>query len=143
MPSVISIGCQQGGPEPCLISDLKVPLYRSLAKHVTDTHCSAIDQYAVVLRVDGSLDKFGDQGLARLRFAKAKRYITIDIQIPEEVWQPMSAVQTKNYLAEQVRSAILCCVERLVKEKCLVNRALLHAQVDEGINEYLAIEGDG
>ena len=126
-----------------MIGDLKVPLYRSLARHITDTHCPAIDQYAVVLRVDGSLDKFGDEGLARLRFAKAKRYITIDIQIPEGVWQPMSVSQTKNYLAKQVRSAILSCVERLVREKCLVDRALLQAQVDVGINEYLAIENDG
>jgi hypothetical protein len=91
VPSVISIGCQAGGPEVGFIGDLKVPLYRALAKHVTSSHCSAVDEYAIVLRVDGALDRFGSEGFARLRYAKACRYITVDVQIPEAVWQPMSS----------------------------------------------------
>lgn len=143
MSSIISIGAQMGGPEPCLIGDLKIPLYRALSKHVTSTHCSAIDEYAIVLRVDGSLDKFGEEGLARLRFAKARRYITVDIQIPETVWQPMSKSQTLAYLANQVRSAITMCVSRLNKEKYAVAEELLRVQVETAINEYLTSENDG
>jgi hypothetical protein len=137
MPNVISIGCQQGGPEPCYISDLKVELYRVLKKHVTSTHCLEIDEYGLVLRVDGSIDKFGDEGLTRLRFAKARRYITLDIQIPEKVWKPMTKAQTKAYLATQVRAAIETCVERLVKDKCSVNKHALKGQLDAGFNDYL------
>jgi len=143
MSSIISIGAQMGGPEPCLIGDLKIPLYRALAKHVTSTHCAAIDEYAIVLRVDGSLDKFGEEGLARLRFAKARRYITVDIQIPEAVWQPMSKSQTQAYLANQVRSAINMCVSRLIKEKYAVAEERLQVQVEAAINEYLTTENDG
>jgi len=135
MSSVISIGCQQGGPEACFIGELKVALYRVLDKHVTSTHCSEIDEYALVLRVDGSLDKFGDEGLARLRFAKAHRYITLDVQIPENVWKPMSRAQTRSYLATQVRAAVGACVKRLLKDKCSVNESALYAQIDAGLIE--------
>lgn len=143
MPPAISIGCQQGGPEPCLISNLKVILYKALEAHVTGTHCPEIDEYALVLRVDGSLDKFGDEGLARLRFAKAKRYITIDIQIPEYIWQPMSEVQTAQYLATQVQTAIRACTQRLVKEKCPVDTDTLNKEINLGIDSYLSITNGG
>jgi hypothetical protein len=129
-----------GGPEPCLIGDLKVPFYRALTTHVTSTHCTAIDEYAIVLRVDGSLVKFGDEGLARLRFAKARRYITIDIQIPETVWRPMSRSQTKQYLVNQVRSAIDMCVSRLIQVKVAVAEVLLWVQIEAAIEEYLTAE---
>ena len=126
MHSVISIGCQQGGPEACCIRELKVALYRALGRHVTSTHCLEIDEYALVLRVDGSLSKFGDEGITRLRFARVRRYITLDIQIPEKVWMPMGEAQTKLYLATQVRAAISACVKRLVKDKCSVDEHALY-----------------
>ncbi len=142
MPSVISIGCQAGGPEVRFIGDLKVPLYRALAKHVTSTHCPAVDEYAIVLRVDGSLEKFGDEGFTRLRFAKARRYITVDVQIPETIWHPMSKRQLRKYLAHQVKDAIVLCAGRLRKDKHAVAETGLFVEIEAAINEYLAVEND-
>ena len=132
-----------GGPDQCLIADLKIPLYRALAKHVTSTHCEAIDEYSIVLRVDGSLDKFGEEGLARLRYAKARRYITVDVQIPKTVWQPMDRAQTRVYLADKVKVAIAACVDRLAREKCVVSKKRLQTQIDNALAEYLAAKDDG
>jgi hypothetical protein len=136
--SAISIGCEQGGPEACLIPDLKVSLYRLLSKHVSSTHCAAIDEYALVLRVDGSLAKYGEEGLARLRFAKAGRYITLDIQIPEAAWKPLDKAGTKLYLAKQVQAAVGACVERLARDKYEVNHPRLSAELNAAVSEYLA-----
>ncbi len=136
--SFISIGCQAGGPdarEPC---ELKVSLYRALSRHVSSSHCAAIDEYALVLRIDGSLDKFGDEGICRLRFAKAKRYISADIQIPESVWKPLTTPQLMVYLSNQVKAAVSVCVARLRKEKLVVEEQELIAQIDAGIQEFLA-----
>ena len=143
MPSVISIGCQAGGPEVGFVGDLKVPLYRALAKHVTSPHCSAVDEYAIVLRVDGSLEQFGDEGFARLRYAKARRYITVDVQIPEAIWQPMSKHQFRSYIAHQVKGAIAVCAARLRRDKHAVAEKELYAEIEAAINEYLALENDG
>jgi hypothetical protein len=51
----ISIGQQSGGPEDGGIGDLKVELFKILRKHCPSTLCSAIDQFVVILRVDGAV----------------------------------------------------------------------------------------
>lgn len=143
MSFVISIACQAGGPEVRFVGDLKVPLYRALAKHVTSSHCSAVDEYAIVLRVDGSLDRFGDEGFTRLRYAKARRYITVDVQIPEAVWQPMSKSQFRSYIAHQVKGAVALCAAKLRQNKHAVAEEELYAEIEAGINEYLVLGNDG
>jgi hypothetical protein len=134
----ISIGCQQGGPEGGYFAALKVPLYRLLCKHVTSTHCPAIDEYALVLRIDGAIDKFGEEGITRLRFAKARRYITCDVQVPERTWRPMTERQTKQYLADSVKSALAACATRLSREGAEVNGTALQLEVDAAIADYLS-----
>ena len=140
VPPIITIGCEGGGPETRAICALKVPLYQALLRHVTSPHCAEIDEYALVFRVDGTLGKFGEEGLAHLRFAKAHRYITVDIQIPEAVWQPMTISQIKTYLADQVAGAIAACATRLRKDKCAVFEEELMAQVGSATNEYLSAD---
>ena len=135
--SIVSIGAQCGGPEAGLVGELKVPLYQALKRNLTSSHCLAIDEYAVVLRVDGSLDRFGPEGLARLRFAKAKRYITVDFQIPESAWQGKSVPELKRYIASAVTDSVGACVARLRKVRTVVND-LLFAQMEAACTEYLA-----
>lgn len=138
MDSAISIGCEQGGPEGGFAAKLKVPLYQTLSRYVTSTHCSAIDKYSLLLRIDGSLATYGEEGNARLRFAKAGRYITVDIQIPERVWRPMAEAQTKWYLAGAVKGALKACTERLSRDKIAVNEVALLREVDAAIADYLS-----
>ena len=95
-----------------------------------------------MLRVDGSLDKFGSEGLARPRFAKARRYIALDIQIPEAVWKPMSEIETRQYLVKQVGAAIAACIDRLVKERYTVHRLALQGELETAFAEYLSLQAD-
>ena len=143
MDTAISIACEQGGPEGGYVAKLKVPLYQTLSRHVTSTHCATIDRYALVLRVDGSLATYGEEGNARLRFAKVGRYITVDIQIPEHVWRPMTEAQTKSYLAGAVKSALKACTGRLARDKVAVNEAALLREVDAAIADYLSSSNAG
>ena len=133
----ISIGCDIGGPEAIEVMHLKVALYKTLEKHVTSTHCSAIDEYAIVLLVNGSIATFGEEGLTRLRFAKVRRYITIDVQITEAAWRSRSGIQLKEYIANQINAAIKACIARLQKDKHPVAENLLEAEVNAAIAEYL------
>ena len=134
----VGIGCQNGGPEDGGIGELKVQLYQALRRHLTSSHCAAVDEYAIVLRVDGSLDTFGAEGLARLRFAKARRYITIDVQIPEAVWRPLDRGQIKEYLAHRIRDAIEGCVARLQKDRQAVETGRLFSEINVATAEFLA-----
>jgi len=141
--SVISIGCQAGGPEAAIVGQLKVPLYRSLLRHLTSSHCSAIDEYALVIRVDGTLDKFGPEGITRIRLSKVRRNITADIQVPEVAWKPLNRAQLKRYLARQVTAAVAACVSRLQNEKFVIAEDKLFSEIEAACNEYLGIACDG
>jgi hypothetical protein len=136
MSYFITIGCQGGGPETGTVGRSKVDLYHALSRYVTGTHCDSIDEYGLVLRVDGSLDKFGPEGITRLRFAKTQRYITVDIQIPESAWKPIGDAELRQYLGAQVAAAIRVCVARLKKDKCVVDDAALMQEVDAAVREY-------
>jgi hypothetical protein len=140
MDSPISIGCDCGGPEAKAFCELKISLFHSLSKYVASTHCSEIDEYALVLRVDGQYAKFGPEGVYRVRLSKSKRYISADIQIPQEIWQPMNEYQMKMYLAQQIKSAVLKCVSRLQKEKYQVEEDKLKNQIESSISNYLNLK---
>jgi hypothetical protein len=126
-----------GGPEVCMIADEKVLLYRALAEHVTSSHCSAIDEFALVLRVDGSITTYGNEGVARVRFAKARRYITADIQIPKSIWLRMPRAELRLYLVKQAKAAVTACVSRLRAAKCIVAADGLDAEIEAAIKAYL------
>jgi hypothetical protein len=92
--------------------------------------------------VDGSLDNFGPEGLTKLRFAKARRYITLDIQVPEPVWQPLSQQQAKEYLVRQVRDALAVCVRRLAKERYSIDEQSLWSEVSAASVKFLSANSD-
>ncbi len=135
MSDFITIGCQGGGPETGAVGRSKVYLYHALSRHVTGTHCDAIDEYGLVLRVDGSIQTFGAEGITRLRFAKKQRCITVDIQIPKSVWVPLGDPELRRYLGDQVAAAIRVCVARLKKEGCVVEDAELMREVEAAVDE--------
>lgn len=136
MQSPISIGCECGGPQDGGIARLKVELFHALEKHVTSTHCDAVDQYAPVLRVDGEFATYGPEGVHRVRFAKKSRYLTADIQIPESVWRPASEGDLRQYLGSALRAAIEVFVARLKNEGIAVVESSLYAQMNAAITEF-------
>lgn len=137
MPAFISIGADLGDRDSFHLSELKIAMCRSLETHMTGTHCDAVDEYALVIRVDGSFAKFGDEGLACLRFSRVRRCISVDIQVPEVAWKPLDRAQTKLYLAKQLKAAIGACVGRLLKDKCEVEALRLEHELDLAMQEFL------
>jgi hypothetical protein len=137
MSSYISIGCECGGPAAQIVGQRKVPLYQALSRAVSSTFCSAIDEYALVIRADGSLARYGAEGVAKLRFAKTKRYITVDLQIPESVWKPLTPSELDAYLANLVVRGLEACIARLEVDGHHVHKESLMAEVQRGVAEYL------
>ncbi len=133
----ISIGQQSGGPEDPFMWPT-VHLCHMLEKHCLANYCPAIDHISLVLRVSGSLDDFGPEGIERLRRRRPARYITADIVVPVNRWKGKKESAIKKYLAEKVRSALEMCVARLKKDKETVEGDALFADVDKAIAEFLA-----
>jgi len=143
MPAAITLGAEGGGPETGAVCSLKVSLYHSLCRHVTSSHCPDVDEFALVLRIDGSLQTYGDEGVHRLRFMKQHRYISADIQIPAHVWQTKSEGELKSYIAHQTEVAIMASAERLKRAGSTVNDVELLREVRAALVEYLDVEIQG
>lgn len=137
MSQFVSIGCEGGGPETRLVCIAKVPLAQALERWVKSTHCQAVDKYALVLRVSGTIQKYGDEGLFNLRYFKSRRYVTVDIQIPEGIWQPLSQRELRAYIAKNVIAAVEACVTRL-ERGISVERDMLLSSIRGAVKEYLA-----
>jgi hypothetical protein len=54
---VVSIGVQNGGPADGGLGDIKVDLWRLLCRHCQNSHCPAIDHYALALRIVARLKR--------------------------------------------------------------------------------------
>jgi len=141
MPQIVSIGCEGGGPETKVVCQAKVPLAHALERTVTSTYSPAVSEYALVLRVSGSIQTYGAEGLANLRLYKSRQVITVDIQIPEHAWKSLSASKLREYIAHQVFSAVEACAARLARES-LVQREPLLSAVRNGISQYLGSNRD-
>jgi hypothetical protein len=133
----ISIGEQAGGPEDGGLARLKVSLYQLLFRHCRRTYCPTVDHFALVLRVSGSLDKFGREGIERIRRNRKQRYIGADIVVPEEAWRSRTQKQLKVYLADQVRHALRLCVLRIQNDGDELDERRLLGQVEKAIVKFL------
>lgn len=130
--STISIGVQSDGPKDGGIGRIKADLYKALKTSCISTFCNAIDEYAPVIRVDGSIHNFEEEKITRLRFAKKQRYITADIQVPESVWKPKTKNAIREYIASKTKECIELIVVRLKKEKLEIDVSLFK-EIDSGI----------
>jgi hypothetical protein len=133
----ISIGEQAGEPDDGGLGCLKVSLYQWLLRYCRRTYCPSVDHFALVLRVSGSLDQFGREGIERIRRNRKQRYIGADIIVPEQEWRSRTEKQLKVYLADQVRQALRLCVLRIQKDGDDLDERRLLGQVDKAIAKFL------
>ena len=139
---IISIGVQNGGPKDGGLGDIKIDLWRLFVRHCQSSYCPAVAHYALVLRIDGEFQKFGQEGIERIRRSKRDHDIGAEIIIPESVWQERSRNELRDYLAAQVRAALQSCVARLRKDKETVDEPRLFTEIDAAISEFRQIDFD-
>ena len=116
----------------------KVHLYHCFKVHCTASYCAAIDEFALVLRVNGRFADFGPETIERLKRRRPSRYITVDIVIPESRWSGREEQYLKRYLSERVRAALVMCADRLERDREPIDKVALLRDVDFAINEFLA-----
>jgi hypothetical protein len=85
----------------------------------------------------GQFGKFGSESITKLRFAKKQRYMSIEIQIPEIVWQNKTLRELQFYLTSKIEIALSLCIQRLDKDKISIDKKIFFKQVKMGISEFL------
>jgi len=133
---VISIGCQSGGPKDNGIGKIKVDLWKLLCEHCTSSHCSAVDHYALALRVGGKFTDYEEEKIWKIRRSRKDRYIGADIDIPMSVWSSKTTDELKYYLSEKTIEAVQLLITRLRKDKVEIEEEPLLKEVKAAIEKF-------
>jgi len=135
----IGIGGDYGDPESgSLYMPMKQRLNQLFEQQCAKSYCPVVDEFSIVLRVSGRILDFDSEGIERMRRNRKKRYITLDIVIPEKRWKMVPKKKVRNDLAELVREALKLEVARLKKDKEEVNEADFWHDVAAVFRQFLS-----
>lgn len=141
---MIRMGAQVGGVAADQATDHHImPLRKLLQAHCLGPYSVEVDEFSLVLRVDGDISYWNQEGCDRMRRRKKERYITIDIYVPRSRWENVPGLEIRKYLAACVEDAFQRMIAKLRKDKVAVDGdALLRdfAVVKEKYLDVAAIE---
>ena len=120
-----------------IIPPLKHRLRARMLEHLHPPHSPEVDELSFVTRVGGFLQAFDFEGIERLRRSKAKRYLTVDIGVPEYLWRSKTRPELARYLAQCVEDALKAFIEKLKKDKAQVEGERLMAEWEQAKAAFL------
>jgi len=120
-PYVI-VGVQTGDVPSDRATDPHIRAMRNLLQ----THCRGpyspdVDELSLVIRIDGDIGHWEQEGCDRMRRSKKDRYITIDIYVPRARWEGVSGIEIRQYLAACVEDAFRKMISKLQRDKVSVD----------------------
>jgi len=114
----ISLGVQAGDRDAdAAMERFYMPLRKLLAERCIGPYCSEVDEFAFVLRIDGTLWYWNFEGCDKLRLSRRDRYVTIDIGMSMERWKSSDQVAIAKYLVDCVESGLRLMVDKLKRSK--------------------------
>ncbi len=114
--ATISLGMQTSGLDP-KINEAILQLRRLLEERCRGPYSDDVREFALILRIGGTLQEFDFEGCERVRRNRKEKYITVDLGIPSYRWQGISEHEFRRFLLEAVKTGLLCCLRRLEKDK--------------------------
>lgn len=134
----ITVGAQLGGPD---VSDATTAVYQALKRqlwaHCTRSYSPIISEFAIVLRIDGSLVEFGGEGVQGLRIRRKDAYVTADYVIPVARWKDVPLPALKAYFAAAAVMTIEAMAAHLKKLKVAVDAEMLTEDVKMAAGAFL------
>lgn len=134
----ITFGAQMGDVKADkTVSPHLQQLKQLLYKYCDNIYCKDVDEIAPILRVDGEGWYWDFEGCEKLRLSKKYRYITIDVGMPRLRWEGIDAKEIRKYLISNLKDALQLMINRLKKEKYVVNDKELWADFSKVEEEFL------
>lgn len=112
-----------------------IALRKLLAARCTSPYSVDIAEFALILRVGGNLNEFDFEGCERIRRNRKQKFITVDIGFPSRLWKNAADAEIKRFLAEAVETGLLCCLQRLEKDRTPVDLSRL-------LSDYALVKRD-
>lgn len=104
---IISLGADVGGEDAFDKTNEHILEFRKLLwQHCSGVYSSSILEFALVLRIDGSVQAWGKSGVFGVKLTDKKSVATADIYVTEAVWSTNNPRKFRNYIASEVIKAI-------------------------------------
>lgn len=132
----ITLGAQTSAEDDKTMKHV-TELRRLLAARCIGPYSPDIAEFALVLRIGGNLNDFDFEGCERIRRNRKQKYITVDVGFPSRRWKRATDLEIRRFLVEAVETGLLCCVQRLEKDRTAVDGSRLLADYAVVRREYL------
>src|SRR5882672_836735 len=120
----ITLGVQSSGDDDHTDKHV-LELRKLLAASCKGPYSEEISGFALVLRIGGNMQEFNFEGCERIRRNRRDKYITVDLGFPSRRWRGVSDDEIRKHLVEIVETGLLCCLNRLQKDKTQVESSKL------------------
>lgn len=90
-----------------------MPLRRFLDERCRGAYCDWVDEFAIVLRISGSLWSFEGEGVQKIRLSRKGRYVTADYVVPESRWKGAGLRDLKAYTFSAVTNTLVEMCDKL------------------------------
>jgi hypothetical protein len=137
--TVFTLGVQAGDKAAdAAMSPHYMSLRQLLAAEMSGSYSDDLDEFAPVLRIDGSIWHWDREGVANVRVSKKARHATVDVFVPESVWKGSAAEKIRSYLAEQLQVAFESMLQRSESNKIRVDVQRLKVDLAKVVKRFLA-----
>ena len=122
--ATITLGMQTSGDDDRTDTHV-LALRKLLALHCTGPYSAEIGEFALILRIGGNMQEFDFEGCECVRRNRKEKSITVDLGFPSHRWRHRSDDEIRRYLGDIVETGLLCCLNRLKRDKTEVSAQLM------------------
>jgi hypothetical protein len=135
----VTLGADVGGKDADAATDEQiVKLRKLLREECQGPYSETVKEFAIVLRIDGSVQSWGKRGVANVVLRRKQQYATADIFVPRETWAEATSLGFREFLAAEVPVAIARLAERAEERNVHVSSDKLSHDVSVAIRRFLS-----
>jgi len=133
-----SLGAQIGGPDAAAATRGSIGKLRQVLLHYCrGPYSDAIDEIALILRVDGKIQHWERSGVGKVFVRKKGKYIEAEIFVPRGIWEGNDEENISKYLACNVMEATKLVIGALERAAVSADYKKICMDIELCIDEYL------
>ncbi len=134
----VTLGADVGGKDAHEATQAHVlRLRRLLANECSGPYSETIKEIALVLRIDGSVQAWGKSGVSGVKLQKKNSFATADIYVPRDVWASHDPSVFREFLASEVKAAIVSICETANRRGVVLLRDELERDVYAAAQSFI------
>jgi hypothetical protein len=136
--AMITLGADVGGKDAhAATTEHVLALRRCLEARCIGPYGTSFDEFALVLRIDGSIQVWDKRGVANVRLQRKLRYATADVFLPRDSWSADAGRTFRSDVANGVTAAIGEIVARALRAGDDIEAEAVSRDVATATQEFL------